>query len=279
MVILIKFLIIILSSISLITGIVPSSSKPNTNINDQFIDDECSTIIDDIIGEASSSINEVNTQSSDNKQVDAPISEDDKLIKMDLLILSGHANMEIDPGAVSQGRYEYAYAKEFTDLLANHIKSKYPHINIILEDAPYKASGEVTYINKVRPDYVISIHFNAGGGTGFEIITPLANKNLTVANSIVSNLKEANIPIRPLAIYSRSTSTNRIERTVGTSLSGTDYYGVINMGSKLDIISEILEMEFIDNASAMQKYEANKNVYIEAIARAINEYYYQEFKN
>ena len=51
------------------------------------------------------------------------------------------------------------------------------------------------------------------------------------------------------------------------------------MGSKLDIISEILEMEFIDNASAMQKYEANKNVYIEAIARAINEYYYQEFKN
>ena len=40
MVILIKFLIIILSSISLITGIVPSSSKPNTNINDQIIDDE-----------------------------------------------------------------------------------------------------------------------------------------------------------------------------------------------------------------------------------------------
>lgn len=45
----------------------------------------------------------------------------------------------------------------------------------------------------------------------------------------------------------------------------------------MGIISEILEIEFIDNAQAMQRYEQNKTKYVDAIAKSINKYYIEEY--
>ncbi len=260
-----KFLIAYLSFIVFIVS---------TNPNNQVVSKNNSSSIDSI----NETINEViETKSSSDIKVDEPIIEEISLKKMNLLILSGHASLQKDPGAVSQGRYEYAYAKDLTQQLSNHLKTNYPHINVILEDAPYKAAEEALYIGKVQPDYVISIHFNAGGDTGFEIITPLKNEKLTFATEVVKVLRDYDIPIRPLSIYSRSTSTNRIERKVNQPLNGSDYYAVINKGASMGIISEILEIEFIDNAQAMQRYEQNKTKYVDAIAKSINKYYIEEY--
>jgi N-acetylmuramoyl-L-alanine amidase len=273
MLMMLKVLIIVISSISILleqniikndkgdsTSLITSESSNTINSSTSSI----SSMSEEIISSISS---EANVESSSVKQ----------LPTMNLLLISGHANIEIDPGAVSEGRYEYAYNLEFVDLLAKYIKSHYPYINIILEDGPYKVDKEIAYIKKIQPDYVVNIHFNAGGGKGLEIITPLKNKKLTVATNIIEQMKANNLPIRTPSIYSRSTVENKLSRTINQPLSGTDYYGVINMGAQLNIISEIIEIEFIDNKTAIETYKTKIDTYVKIIATSIDKYYQTEF--
>lgn len=112
--------------------------------------------------------------------------------------------------------------------------------------------------NNNKADFFISIHYNSGGGEGFECIRTLRDSVTTVgvANNILKRLQSICQVKRSRPIYTRE----------GTG--GKDYFAVLR-GTKCPAL--ILEGAFIDNAKDIQrinssdKLKAFGRIYAEAI--------------
>lgn len=116
--------------------------------------------------------------------------------------------------------------------------------------------------NNFGSDLFVSIHFNAGGGTGFEAIRTVRDNVVTTAivNNIIQKLHRINHVTRPRVLYTRIGTENK------------DYYSVLR-GTKCPAM--ILEGAFIDNSydiarfNTKDKLKALGMIYAESIA----EYY------
>lgn len=119
-----------------------------------------------------------------------------------------------------------------------------------------------TISNDNKADFLISIHYNAGGGEGFECIRSLRESvvSVAIANNIIKRLPSINHVKRPRTIYTRAGS------------SGKDYFAILR-GSKCPAL--ILEGAFIDNAKDINRINTDSK--LKAIGRiyaeAIIEYY------
>jgi len=221
----------------------------------------------------SSSISQ-NTSSSTTTSNESTFSSSEKLeneIKYRIMLISGHGDG--DPGAVYQNRQEAKYNQEFVDLLTKEI-DKYNHsIEIILEPYPMKANDEAKLISKHAIDFVLNIHFNAGGGKGSEMIVPFNQTDFSFAYDFFDILKLNDFLIRETSVFSQN-KTKRIQRNrIDKKYSYDDYFAVIRSGALKNIPSYILEVEFIDNITQMQKYDQRKNIYISLLAEHIVKYF------
>ncbi|MEG0771840.1 N-acetylmuramoyl-L-alanine amidase [Clostridium sp.] len=103
-----------------------------------------------------------------------------------------------------------------------------------LDDRAIGLSERAKMANTWGAEYFVSIHYNAGGGDGTEVIHSIyGGKGEVLAKAIVSAInKETGQNLRPRATYSRKGS------------DGKDYYAVIRE-TKMDAV--IVECGFIDS--------------------------------
>ncbi|MFC7784113.1 N-acetylmuramoyl-L-alanine amidase [Rossellomorea sp. GCM10028870] len=85
-----------------------------------------------------------------------------------LMIDPGHGGL--DPGATYRGFEEKVFNLSTARIVQNYLMENYK-VNIIMtrtEDKTLSLSDRSTLANVSQPDFFLSIHHNAGGGSGFE---------------------------------------------------------------------------------------------------------------
>jgi N-acetylmuramoyl-L-alanine amidase len=144
-----------------------------------------------------------------------------------------------DPGAV-----KYIVEKEYTLLvakaLAEYLKTAGVEYKLSrTADIDTDLNSKVAMCNAYNPDLVVDIHFNAGGGTGFEVYrSVVGGTSTTLANNINTEVKK---------IMS--------SRGVKTKVSGgSDYFGIIR-DTKAPAV--LCEGGFVDTKSDADFIKAN----------------------
>ena len=164
---------------------------------------------------------------------------------MKILLIAGHGNG--DCGAVGNGYKEADLTREVVALLkpeldgyadvtiADTNKNWYEHLkNHSFDFKPY--------------NYVLEIHFNAGGGAGTEIYITESEKTHGVETEIVKGISD-----------------------IGFNLRGVKRknFTVITKAKNQGVSSALLEVCFIDNPYGMERYQAHKKDVAKAIANGI----------
>lgn len=104
-----------------------------------------------------------------------------------LVIDPGHGG--IDPGAVGSGLLEKELNLEIAKMIANRLQQYDVKIHLTREDDIYLSLLERAGIaNRLNADYFVSVHINAGGGTGFEsYVHTTENPQTTELRRVVHN--------------------------------------------------------------------------------------------
>lgn len=167
-------------------------------------------------------------------------------------IFTGHGKSEVngsyDPGASSQGTVENDLAGLITAAARAELQTnpQTKHLSIHYDEQNYVDNDTLgnTYTSKSG----ISVHINAGGGTGTEIWVPCKELYLGADFSLVSNISGVlGIPNR--GVKSRDYDSERtFIRTNGVSLGYKDYYKEIRQAWEKGISLSILEVGFIDTS-------------------------------
>ena len=103
----------------------------------------------------------------------------------------GHGGLpgeRYDPGAVGNGLRESNLTEKIGNLCVGKL-SKY-NVDIKIIPRSVNLNNRVNFANKLKPDLLLSIHVNAGGGTGFESYisnSPLQN-SIKYQNIIHNNI-------------------------------------------------------------------------------------------
>lgn len=164
---------------------------------------------------------------------------------MNILIIAGHGAG--DCGAVGNGYKEADLTREVAKLLkaeldgyanvtiADTKKNWYEHLkNHSFDFTPY--------------DYVIEIHFNAGGGRGVEIYITESEKTHGVETQIVKGISD-------IGFHNRGVKRKNFD--------------VIRKVKNQGVSSSLLEVCFIDNPYDMERYQAKKTEVAKATAHGI----------
>ncbi len=171
-------------------------------------------------------------------------------------IFEGHGTSEktgaYDSGAVYGTVRENDLADKIVTVAINYLKST--GLSIHRDENNYTDNDldGNSYTSKAG----ISVHINAGGGTGTEIYVPSREKYLAEDFKLVKNISEA-LGITNRGVKSRDYNTGKIYmRSDGVALSYTDYYKEIRDAWELGISLAIIEVGFIDT-NDLQKIQAN----------------------
>lgn len=157
-----------------------------------------------------------------------------------------------DPGAV-----KYIVEKEYTLKVAyalSEILSKYG-VDFKLsrtQDIDTEMDSKVDMCNAYKPDLVVDIHFNAGGGSGFEVYySRIGGTSKTLAENINNEVKK----IMP-------------SRGVKTRLGdgGSDYFAIIR---ETDAPAVLCEGGFVDSQKDADFIKSNYKKLAEAYAKGI----------
>lgn len=166
---------------------------------------------------------------------------------MNILLIAGHGAG--DSGAVGNGYKEADLTREFVALLNEKLK----HIcNTDIADINinwFQHLGNNNF-DFSKYDYVLEIHFNAGGGTGSEIYVTSAEKGITVEQAIVDQLCTAG-----------SLKNRGVKRK---------NFRVINRVKSQGISSALLEVCFIDNEDDISVYQSRKHELAQAVMEGIS---------
>lgn len=180
---------------------------------------------------------------------------------MKILLIAGHG--QGDPGAVANGYKEAELTREVVKLLKPQLDN---YADVTIADT---TKNWYTYANRAKfdfkpYDYVLEIHFNAGGNdtkgdektTGTEIYIPASEKTYGVEENIVKNLSSLGFRNRNL------NSKGEFERKPNN-------YTVIHYVKARGVSSALLEVCFIDDIDDMKLYQSKKAEIIKAIANGI----------
>lgn len=147
-----------------------------------------------------------------------------------ILIIKGHGGN--DDGAVSGNLVEKTMNSITATAMYNFLKAQ-GFTNVTLDNENTEVNDEVIMANSGNYEFVISVHYNAGGGDGFECFYYSSNsKAKLLCKKIESRIKE-------IGQNSRGVKTG-------------DGYKIIN---KVTPMSIILEGGFIDNNIDKQLFD------------------------
>jgi len=169
---------------------------------------------------------------------------------MKILLISGHCKSSV--GAVGNGYSEYIITREFAKLIKNHLSS-YATVDLYNADnVNLNAYDTVSAsINDFKGlDYILEIHFNAGGGTGSEIYITSSETGRSVETAIVNKLS---------SLY----------RNRGVKVE--DFKVIKTIKNSLGISTALLEVCFIDSASDMTIYASQKDTVAKLVSDGIVE--------
>ncbi|MGL4854999.1 MAG: N-acetylmuramoyl-L-alanine amidase [Lentisphaeria bacterium] len=188
-----------------------------------------------------------------------------------LLLDIGHYGTE--SGATGNGYKEADLTKELCDLIVPHMKRNNWSVTT-------STGGDVSTrgARAKGHTYALSIHFNAGGGIGTEVMVPCKE---TGAATAVNFKKETNaIAKNTRSSFARSknyntgaftsrpwNSSNKFTSTV----NATDWFGFIRGAWAVGVSADILEVAFIDNKEDISNYVKKKKEFARAIAKAVVE--------
>ena len=166
---------------------------------------------------------------------------------MKVLLISGHGAG--DSGAVGNGYKEADLTIEVVQKVAP-LLSTYADVTVYpVERNAYQDVQKGAWQVGFDFDYVLEVHFNAGGGTGSEIYVTSQERGTSVEQKILSNLEP-------------------FYRNRGVKV--TDFL-VIKTCKNKGVSSALLEVCFIDTKADMETYENNKDKISAAIVTGIVE--------
>lgn len=152
---------------------------------------------------------------------------------MKIVINAGHTKVNPGTGAVGELVESIETRKIAYELMSLLVDTKHEIIPAVYDRSSNNFKEAVDLSNSKNADYFISIHLNAGGGTGCEVYTWQGNK-LAIADEICKN----------------------ISKSIGIRNRG------VKDGSKLYVIKNtkcpaiLVEACFVDNLEDVCKYNA-----------------------
>lgn len=185
----------------------------------------------------------------------------------DTFLFTGHGTSEVtgafDPGAISGGLREYDLAKAITTAAKKYLE----RTNLVIHYDESNFNDLDLAGNTYSVKAGMTVHINAGGGTGTEIWVPCNEKVLTDDFTIINDISQLlGIPNR--GVKSRDYNTgNSYKRTNGQLLVYTDYYKEIRDAWSRGISLAILEVGFIDSSD-----ESKINSNIDGIGLLVAKY-------
>lgn len=161
-------------------------------------------------------------------------------------IFEGHGKSEktgnYDPGATNGNVRENDLSDKIVTAAMNYLKPT--GLSIHRDENNYTDNDILGNIYTARAG--ISVHINAGGGTGSEIFVPCKEKVLTDDFNLVKGISETlAIPNRGVKSKDYNTGSTYM-RTNGVALNYTDYYKEIRDAWSQGVSLAILEVGFID---------------------------------
>lgn len=177
-----------------------------------------------------------------------------------LILSAGHSNVKgKDMGASANGFIEGELAVNFRLLLATELKNNYninaiidPNSNILIETLAW-LKGKLG-----SKDIMLDIHWNAGGGSGVEVIIP--DESSAFERSFAQAL--ANVISSTTGLKKRSGGVKPESATARKKLGW--------MRPNAENI--LIEMCFIDNKTDMSVYNANKTSIVKGVAKVIADF-------
>lgn len=121
--------------------------------------------------------------------------------KIKIFIDAGHGGT--DPGAVGNGLREKDLTLQIAKALKKYLEDNYENVEVMLsreDDRTLTLRQRTDMANAWGADYFISVHVNAGGGTGFE--TFIWNGNVSAATVSNQNVVHSEV-IRQLQVRDR----------------------------------------------------------------------------
>lgn len=166
-------------------------------------------------------------------------------------VFAGHGGNPYDCGAYSNGKEEHLIAEK----IALKVRDYLLDAGITVQYGEDNYRKNLTQNNSYSMHYGVSIHLNAGGGTGAEAIVPMRESYCVTEQNILNDL--AKLGLKNRGVKSRDYNTEKWhQRTNGVKLSGSDYYGEIrNAWGNASLT--ILEIGFIDNPDDLKIIENN----------------------
>lgn len=166
---------------------------------------------------------------------------------MKILLISGHGAK--DNGASSNGYKEAKLTRELVKKVAAILK-EYAEVTIY----PFKRNAYQDILNGVfvddfsNYDYVLEVHFNAGGGNGAEIYITTTEKGRSVEENILQELSL-------LGFRNRGAKIKNFLVIKTSKLAGTS--------------AALLETCFIDSINDMKLYQSKKDEISKAIVKGM----------
>ena len=160
-------------------------------------------------------------------------------------------------GGSDSGAVKYIIEKEYTlkvaKLVAEYLKARGVEYKLSrTADVDTDMNSKVKMCNDYKPDLVIDIHFNAGGGKGFEVYRYSGGgTSLTLANNINAEVKKI-------------MSSRGVKTRLGSN--GKDYFAIIR---DTNAPAVLLEGGFVDSKSDADFIKANYKKLAEAYAKGI----------
>jgi N-acetylmuramoyl-L-alanine amidase len=189
-----------------------------------------------------------------------------------IMIDAGHGGK--DPGAVGGGWLE----KDINLEAALHIGARLTELGFQVgyTRTTDTFDGDLMARGKLAKgyDYFLSLHCNAGGGTGAEVYTNCKETHAYTETALQPKLG-AIVGWRKIA--SRNYSTGAfIDRPVKgkmftTTIDALDWYGVLRGCWSVGTSGNLLEMFFLDNPADRAVFDANRETVYEAIVQALCE--------
>ena len=158
-----------------------------------------------------------------------------------------------DPGANSDYMTEKEYNLKTAKLVAQYLKEAGVEYKLSrTADVDTDMDSKVAMCNAYNPDLVIDVHYNAGGGTGFEVYySRVGGTSKTLAENINTEMKKL--------MKSRGVKTK-------LDSNGRDYFAIIRL---TDATAVLLEGGFVDTKSDADYIKANYSKIARAYADGI----------
>ena len=160
-------------------------------------------------------------------------------------------------GGSDSGAVKYIIEKEYTlkvaKLVAEYLKARGIEYKLSrTADVDTDMNSKVKMCNDYKPDLVVDIHTNAGGGKGFEVYRYSGGgTSLTLANNINAEVKKI-------------MSSRGVKTKLGSN--GKDYFAIIR---DTNAPAVLLEGGFVDSKSDADFIKANYKKLAEAYAKGI----------